>query len=430
VHIVRVVLFASYKKPREINWLVGVVLLFIILAFALTGYLLPWDQRAYWATTVTINIARSGPFGEFIGDLMRGGPDLGALTLLRWYATHVFLLPGALIGFTIAHVFLMRRNGISGPIKEVKAPATPFYPYHAVKDTIVVAVVFAVLLTLAMTFRPPLDEAADPTGAGYIPRPEWYFLSLFQLLKYFPGPLEPIATFVIPGVLVILMILLPFIDSSPERRPSKRGIVLGAFGVIGIAIVTLTYLGYKDSPVSADAGRWGLMPIAGREFVEAGRCATCHRNGGAANPMGETRIQKDPEWLMSHVRDPEMIAPGLRSLPSGSVTEPQARAILSYMRKLRSGAQVPEVPKETKVAATVFGSECALCHVIEGDGASGESASGPDLSDAGAKHDAAWLRSWIVQPDAVDPGATMPPYGGQLNDEQMNAIVAYLAAKK
>src|SRR5690348_3899768 len=143
VNMLRVVFTGSYKKPREVTWLTGVLLLLIILGFALTGYLLPWDQKAYWATTVTINIARSGPFGEYVSRLMRGGSALGALTLLRWYTAHVFLLPACLIGFVVSHVYLMRRHGISGPIEPKPGRPAPFYPYHAIKDTIVVAVVFA-----------------------------------------------------------------------------------------------------------------------------------------------------------------------------------------------------------------------------------------------------------------------------------------------
>src|SRR6185436_1977332 len=117
VHMLRVVALGSYKNPREVTWITGVVLLLVILGFALTGYLLPWDQKAYWATTVTINIARSGPFGEQVAGLLQGGTNLGSLTLLRWYAAHVFLLPSALIGFVVAHLFLMRRHGISGALK-------------------------------------------------------------------------------------------------------------------------------------------------------------------------------------------------------------------------------------------------------------------------------------------------------------------------
>ena len=227
IHMLRVVLFGSYKKPREVTWMTGVVLLLLILGFALTGYLLPWDQKAYWATTVTINIARSTPlFGEQVASVLRGGVDLGALTLLRWYSAHVFLLPAALVGFVVAHVYLMRRHGISGPLKTVPGEGKAFFPYHALKDTIAMALVFAVLLTFAVSFRVPLDAVADPSDASYVPRPEWYFLSLFQLLKYFPGKLEPVATVVIPGLVVGGLLALPFLDRRPDRHPLKRPLVV------------------------------------------------------------------------------------------------------------------------------------------------------------------------------------------------------------
>jgi ubiquinol-cytochrome c reductase cytochrome b subunit len=252
VHMLRVVAFGSYKKPRELNWMIGVLLLLIILGFALTGYLLPWDQKAYWATTVTLNIARSVPFaGDAVSNLLKGGTDLGALTLMRWYAAHVFLLPACLIVFTIAHVYLMRRHGISGPIKEVPGPATPFYPYHAIKDTIAVAAVFALLLTFAVAFNAPLDAVADPTDATYIPRPEWYFMSLFELLKHFPGRWEPVATMVIPGLVVALLFLLPFLDRRPDRAPTKRPVVISSFAIILTSIALLTYEGFRTTPSPA-----------------------------------------------------------------------------------------------------------------------------------------------------------------------------------
>ena len=251
VHMSRVVLFGSYKKPRELNWIVGVLLLLIILAFALTGYLLPWDQKAYWATTVTLNIARSAPFGDVLSRLLKGGTDLGALTLLRWYAAHVFLLPACLIAFTVAHLYLMRRQGISGPVKALPGPPTPFYPYHALKDTIAVAVVFALLLTLAILFNAPLDAVADPTDATYVPRPEWYFMSLFELLKHFPGRLEPVATMVIPGIAITLLFLLPFLDRRPDREATRRPLVIGCFMFAGIGIALLTYQGFRSTPAAS-----------------------------------------------------------------------------------------------------------------------------------------------------------------------------------
>jgi len=248
VHMLRVVLFGSYKKPRELNWMVGVLLLLIILGFALTGYLLPWDQRAYWATKVTISIVRTAPFGDFMSRVLKGGTGLGALTLLRWYAAHVFLLPACLIAFTVAHLYLMRRQGISGPIKDRPGPSTPFYPYHALKDTIAVAVVFALLLSLAILVKAPLDAVADPADATYVPRPEWYFMSLFELLKHFPGPLEPVATMVIPGIVIALLFLLPFLDRRPDREPTRRPLVIGSFVFVGTGIALLTYFGFRSTP--------------------------------------------------------------------------------------------------------------------------------------------------------------------------------------
>lgn len=427
VHMLRVVIFGAYKKPREVTWITGVLLLLIILGFALSGYLLPWDQRAYWATTVTINIARSTPVvGDSIAGVLRGGPSLGALTLLRWYAAHVFLLPAALIVFTISHVYLMRRHGISGPLTPAAGEWKPFYPTHALKDTIVIAAVFAALLMLAVTVRAPLDAVADPSDSSYVPRPEWYFLSLFQLLKYFPGRLEPIATMVIPGVVVGLLFLMPFIDRGNERRPSKRMAVMVAFcgGLFAIAI--LTSLGMRDTPRAADVNRWPPLALAGYQFAHDERCQTCHRVGGVANLIDETISRRDADWLVAHVRDPQVIAPDLRPVPSGAMTEGQGRSIAAYMRRVRAGAAEPPIPAANEAAIAVYGRYCSTCHVIDGEGG----AVAPDLTHVGSQHDAKWLHDWITDPASVQFDATMPPFGDRLNEAQMSAIVSYLAARK
>ena len=116
-HMVRVFVHAAYRKPRELNWVVGVLMLLMVLAFGFTGYLLPWDQKAYWATNVGINMADSVPLvGPLIADLLRGGPELGALTLLRFYAAHVFVLPAGLILGLIFHFAMVRRQGIATPL--------------------------------------------------------------------------------------------------------------------------------------------------------------------------------------------------------------------------------------------------------------------------------------------------------------------------
>ena len=116
----------------------------------------------------------------------------------------------------------MRRHGISGPIRPRSGPRATFFPWHVMKDTVVMGAVFASLVAMAMVVRAPLDEMANPADASYVPRPEWYFLSLFQLLKYFPGPLEPVATQLLPGLAIGFLALLPFLDRTPSGGPGRR----------------------------------------------------------------------------------------------------------------------------------------------------------------------------------------------------------------
>lgn len=435
IHMLRVFFFGSYKAPREVTWLTGVVMLLLILAFSLSGYLLPWDQKAYWATTVTINIAAGTPIlGEQIANVLRGGSSLGALTLGRWYAAHVFLLPVALILFVLAHIALMRRHGISGPIKPQAGPPTSFYPWHVIKDTLVMAAVFALLLTIAVSFPAHLDEIANPADAAYIPRPDWYFLSLFELLKYFPGPYEPVATMVIPGLIVGFLVSLPFIDRGPDRRPFSRGRlpVTLTMLAIGIGVAALTGVGLTHMPVKYDPNDWGPRAIAGRQLVTAAdnKCARCHVSGGPAAELAITRITKDEEWLLAHMADPVAIAPGVRSesdaAPAPLMTRFQSQSVLAYLRRIRAGAAPPQVEGDDLVAANTFANMCAGCHKIAGEG--GESA--PDLSQVGRRRDPATIKRIIRDPTSEFPDTMMPPYGERLSDQQINALVQYLSKRR
>ncbi|MDR1685324.1 MAG: cytochrome b N-terminal domain-containing protein [Desulfovibrio sp.] len=117
LHMMRVVLTGSYKNPRELNWIVGIVLLLTVMGFCFTGYLLPWDQKAYWATTVGVNMVESIPLvGNFLAAALRGGSEVGMLTLVRFYVVHVMFLPALLVIFLAAHFFMVRRQGISRPL--------------------------------------------------------------------------------------------------------------------------------------------------------------------------------------------------------------------------------------------------------------------------------------------------------------------------
>jgi ubiquinol-cytochrome c reductase cytochrome b subunit len=271
-----------------------------------------------------------------------------------------------------------------------------------------------------------LDAPADP-NVKYDPRPEWYFLFLFQLLKYFPGPLEPVATMVIPGLLVGGLLALPFLDRRPDRHPLKRPLVTAAFTVIGVALASLTWLGLEDSPAHANRDEWGPVSVAGRELAADERCTKCHATGGAASPLAETRLRRDPEWLLSHVQDPEIIAPGLREAPPGGMNTLSGRAVLAYMRRLRAGSTGPEVNGDVKLASRVFATRCANCHRVDGEG---DGSAGGDLSHIGREKDAKWLREWISDPSLMDEDVDMPAFGERLSEEEMTAIVNFLAAHR
>jgi ubiquinol-cytochrome c reductase cytochrome b subunit len=429
LHLLRVLFFGAYKTPREVTWMTGIVLLLLVLGFGLTGYLLPWDQRAYWATVVTINIARSTPLvGEYVANLMRGGPIIGALTLSRWYATHVILLPVALVIFVVTHVYLMRRHGIAGHFNPRPLPTSPFYPVHAVKDTIVIAAVFAALFTCAMVSKAPLEAMADPSGAAYIPRPEWYFLGLFQLLKYFPGKLEPIGAIGIPTLIIALLFLLPLFDPEPERDPRARPRVSAIVTLVVVAVSTLTWLGFRDTPKEQNLEAWEPRAIAGQDLVSSDKCTRCHAAGGAGPDLARGRINRDDQWILGHLADPDMIAPGLRPLPATGLSGTEARAVVAYVRKIREAAPPPRIAPDIRLVMDVFGTKCVACHTLDGDGGK----EGPDLTHAARKpgHDAAWLVRWISDPAAVDPNAEMPAFAGKLSDVQIHAIAAYLAQRK
>lgn len=434
VHLLRVFLFGAYKAPRELTWATGLVLLLVILGFSLSGYLLPWDQKAYWATTVTISVAGSAPVaGPMLADVLRGGAELGALTLGRWYAAHVFLLPGALLLFLVAHIALMRRHGISGPIAPKPGVPVPFYPSHVLKETLMMAVVFAALFTAAWASPAHLDEIANPADASYVPRPEWYFLSLFQLLKYFPGPLEVVATQVVPALVVGGLFALPFLDRGAHRHPwapSRRAFTLAVLGV-GAGAGLLTVLGLRDAPVRFDPNAWGPQAVAGAltaEGVDA-PCARCHVEGGPASPVRATRMGRDDGWIAFHLSDPVAIGPGVR--PAHPSLEPMldedaSRAVMAYLRRLRAGGVPPDVPAATAGVVRTLGTRCLACHRIDGDGGD----TGPDLSQIGARRDAAAIQRIITDPNDEYGDSMMPAFGSRLAASEITALAAYLAARR
>lgn len=253
LHTLRVFFWGSYKKPRELTWVVGVLIFQVMLGFSFTGYLLPWDQKAYWATVVGTRIAATIPFiGQEIMILVRGGEEVGALTLTRFYAIHVMLLPGALIALLGLHLYLVRRHHIAGPVIPQKGMPQPFFPNQLFKDAVVVVIGLSLVFALALAYPPSLEAMADPAGTDFAPRPEWYFLGLYELLKLMPAGWEILGTLVIPGLITIGMLLLPWLDRSKSRHPAKRGWVMVAGTGVILLIGLMTLKGILETPPSVE----------------------------------------------------------------------------------------------------------------------------------------------------------------------------------
>lgn len=253
LHMLSVMFMNAYKKPRELTWLSGFILFNLALVLCLTGYLLPWSQLSFWATTVATEAPGAIPvIGEHIVHFLRGGAMVGEATLGRFFALHVMGLP-LLFGVTVGlHLFCVRRAGISRPPfgaeytgeprrlifeHEHHPDGIPFFPNYAVKDGAVVCFFLAVLVALTFfapgLFIPPAAfEPADPFITPPSIKPEWYFLWAYQTLKIFPSEIIGLG---VQGAFMTLLALWPFMDRSTERRPKRRPIFVVCF-VLGITI--------------------------------------------------------------------------------------------------------------------------------------------------------------------------------------------------
>jgi ubiquinol-cytochrome c reductase cytochrome b subunit len=212
IHFVQVVWDGAYRAPRELNFVIGLVLMLIVLGLALTGYLLPWDQKGYWATTVGTNLASQAPVvGADLRKLTIGGSEYGHQTLTRFFALHAGVLPGLLVAFLVMHIALFRRHGLHA-CKPDPARNAMFWPDQILKDSVAALSVLAVVLGLTIYYGgAELTAPADPANPYDAARPEWYFLFLFQFLKWFPGELELWGAFIIPGLVTLVLFAMPWI---------------------------------------------------------------------------------------------------------------------------------------------------------------------------------------------------------------------------
>jgi mono/diheme cytochrome c family protein len=306
--------------------------------------------------------------------------------------------------------------------EESKKKGETFYPSTIARDAVVGLVVVAVLFALAIWAPPKLEPMADPTSTTYNPRPEWYFLFFFQFLKLFPGYLEALAAIVIPVVALAILVIIPLIDRSWERRWSKRKQFVAGGVLVVLALAGLEVGGALNAP-ARPAGEVNVVVQEGRDVYQQVNCSYCHSIngiGGTIGPdlgnIGETLTQ---EQILGYLQNPHAMVPTTLH-PKLLFTTEELQALGTYLSTL--GAPV----SYSANAPASFTQYCSGCHQLNGQGA----AVGPDLTNIGDRRPLSFLQAFISDPGSVLPGSTMPEFKDKLSSEQINDIAGYLFSQK
>ncbi|MCX7012873.1 MAG: cytochrome b N-terminal domain-containing protein [Candidatus Sumerlaeota bacterium] len=325
LHLLTNFFSGTLKAPRELTWILGVCLFLVTLGFGFTGYLLPWDMKSYWATVVSTNIPRAIPvFGDLIARIGLGGDSVSGLTLTRFYAIHMLLLPALLVMLAAFHIYLVRIHGLAETNEKEEEESGDgrnvyrFYPEHAFRSAIVFVAVFLAILVLSLHAPIPREEIAGTLKDNYLPRPEWYYMWLFQLLTYFPGKWEVVGSLAIPILGVAALFLAPFLGRSRLRGVGNRPLAMATGVSCVVAIVYLTAMGFAGArpygeiipvparPLTADEAR-GLFLYVDRD------CAYCHQIDGKggrrigpdlANVIAKKRTK---DYLGQYIADPQAV---------------------------------------------------------------------------------------------------------------------------
>ncbi len=291
LHLLRVFYEGAYKKPRELTWVAGAILLLGTIGLSFTGYLLPWDQTGYWATVVGTALTSYMPgIGVYIQDMMRDGSVVTGATLTRFYSVHMLILPAIILLAFGLHFFFVLRQGMSATDElteakhrgeDIEKQSLPFWPNVAWRMILTVAVVAIALWVLAGVFPKGLGDAADPLNkAHFIPQPAWYFFGVYQMLKYFHGSMDIVGMVVLPLVFVVVILALPWLDRNPSRLKRKRPVALSVAALIVLGLVFLTYQGMESVPKPLPSGIVAHPSFAANiEPIFQSKCISCHGPG-------------------------------------------------------------------------------------------------------------------------------------------------------
>jgi ubiquinol-cytochrome c reductase cytochrome b subunit len=371
IHMLQVFLFGAYKFPRELTWIVGVFLLLMTLGMAFTGQVLRFDQDAYWGLGIGASIASRVPVaGPAIVKLLLGGPIIAGATLSRFFALHVFVIPGMLIAFVGLHLLMVLKLGINewpmpGRLVKkatyeteyhhlTKADGLPFVPFAVWKDLLFGAAVLTAVGLCAAYFGPfgPTGQP-DPTIIQTVPKPDFFFLWLYALLALLPPSMETPVLLIVPPLAIGALLLLPFLFGEGEKSWRRRPIAVLTLLLIAVALRSFTHLaGY--SPWSPEMNAWSADPIpekllAGRTALErqgalvfqGKQCHNCHT-------LGEKGGQRGPalDSVAARLTEDQLIRQVLQgrgNMPAygNSLNPAETTALVAYLRTLHPAGQAP-----------------------------------------------------------------------------------------
>jgi ubiquinol-cytochrome c reductase cytochrome b subunit len=466
LHMLQVTLWGAYKKPREVNWIFGVVMLALVMGFALTGYLLPWDQKGYWATQVATSLLGATPLvGHGLQRLVQGGDAYGNLTLTRFYALHVFVLPVGLVLLTALHVALFRKHGVtpswSASDAELERKAEPFFPKQLGWDLAAMAVTLAAMaLWVWRSHGAELEAPADPSSA-YDARPEWYFLPLFQLLKLFPGRAEVPAALGAPLVVFGTLLALPFLDKGHSRSPLHRKRYVGAVVAIIAGAVALGVQAKREDARSepyqkqreraqreAERARKlaleGVPPAGGTAVFDndpaqrarkvlGERCLGCHVYQGAGEERGP-RLDgwSSRAWIAGLLADPDADRfygkTAVHDMKPVKAPPDEIAALTEFVwaQGQPPGAGGVDEGLRARGEALFKQKDCDECHEVDGTSPAG----GPNLGGRGGRE---WTRAFLIDPGQAHffgKKNKMPKFGEKLSAAEMDAAVDLLLGER
>jgi ubiquinol-cytochrome c reductase cytochrome b subunit len=371
IHMVQVFLFGAYKYPRELTWVVGVFLLIVTLGMAFTGQVLRFDQDAYWGLGIGASIASRVPvMGPSIVNLMLGGPIIAGATLSRFFALHVFVVPGLLIAFVAVHLLMVIKLGINewpmpGRIvrkatylKEyhelTQKDGMPFFPDAIWKDLFFSALIFLSIAACALYFGPfGPSGPPDPTIIQTAPRPDFFFLWLYAVLSFLPPSMETPALLIGPVVIILALLLLPFVFGEGEKSWRRRPLAVLTILLVAVSLGTFTRLAVY-TPWSPVMDAWSSIPIPaeflhnrsalerqGALIFQDKQCHNCHSlgdQGGKRGPaLDAVAVRLTQDQLIRQVIQ------GGGNMPAygKNLTPPETTALVAFLETLHPAGQSP-----------------------------------------------------------------------------------------